>query len=232
MLVNLWTGFCTCVFVGCPAVTDEAEDDGVCLSPSWSLARTHTHTHTHTATYAVHSSWSRQVHSDTHLWTPAQTAHNLLCRRINMAAGDFKRKLNVVCSSLTHTHTRSQQINSRKQIPLFHLSPNASDNNIYHITAWAYTPSRIRSFCVRTRDNVEFIHEERFAEHHRALGGDAKDTMNVINKQGKRGKTTTHKRKVWSQSLPACAVMWAAAYIRAGPRRSLQHCARPAVNPS
>lgn len=38
--------------------------------------------------------------------------------------------------------TAGQQINGRKQIFLFHLSPNALEN-IYHKTACVYTPSRI-----------------------------------------------------------------------------------------
>lgn len=103
-----------------------------------------------------------------------------------------------------HTHTCSQQINSRKQIPLFHLSPNAFDNRIYHTTACVYTPSRIRNFCVRARDNVEFIHDEHFAEHHRVLGGEAKDTMNVINKQEKRKNNNTQMQSLKSKFVCVC----------------------------
>lgn len=58
----------------------------------------------------------------------------------------------------------------------------------FTIKLLVYSPSPI-SVC--KRDNVQFIHEEHFAEHHKVLNGKAKDTMNVINKQEKRGKNNT-----------------------------------------
>lgn len=51
------------------------------------------------------------------------------------------------------------------------------------------------------RDNVEYIHEEHFAEHYKVLNREAKDTVNAINKQEKRQKNNNTKIEV-------CAVMW------------------------
>ena len=82
-------------------------------------------------------------------------------------------------------------------------------------------------------DSVGFIHEEHFAEHHKVLNGEAKDTMDAINKQElKKNQTQQHTQIESLKSKCVCVlVMWAAVCTSAELCLCLYNCARTTVNP-